>query len=67
MKQTTQIFLEGESPTLSVCITDVKYLLWIRRNFSFTTITIFLIGATLAGVMLIGGEQRFQGGRLLNW
>ena len=59
MKQTTQIFLEGESPTLSVCITDVKCLLWIRMDFSFTTIRIFLISAALAGVMLIGGEQRF--------
>ena len=59
MKQTTQIFLKGESPTLSVGITDVKYLLWICRNFSFTTIAIFLIRAMLAGVMLIGSEQRF--------
>ena len=59
MKKTTQIFLEGESPKLSVCITDVKYLLWIRRNFSFTTITIFLVGATLAGVMQYSVTRSF--------
>ena len=57
MNQTTQIFSEGQSPTLSACI---NYTIWSRMNFSFATTAIFLISAALAGVILLEASGTFR-------